>query len=230
MSISVECGAVNVFVAGRHDSGFPNGVLFNELEELRDEVVATDPGFTELVVALDATIAEPGLHNKIIEKRRKQGQFLIGISTEPGFDMYNLGGLLYAEGSKPNPDKSFSVVRMGTWIRQSKVLSHMQERMRKSLIDMSLQPVGEHIRFGVPVNRLTKVEPLHPYANEKPFVFGHVKELEAVAGLEVPERLKNLLAFVTRSWHGSEHMNGGEADFLDVRNDLHEVWFEDQVN
>ncbi|HUC87686.1 MAG TPA: hypothetical protein VMR95_00875 [Candidatus Binatia bacterium] len=226
MSISARSGVLNVFVAGPDSSEINLGTSFGELEGLRHEVIATDPEFTELITALDETIAEPSLHEEIIKRRRAQGRFLLGISAGHGFYMEDLGGLLYAEGVPTNPDNSLSVVRMGTWIRQSTVPSHEQESTRKALVDGSLYDVKGGKQSGIPVNRLTVIRSLHPKIGEKPVVFGYQKELESVGKLEIPQPLKNLLLYTMGSWHRSE-LKRGRVDFRDVREDLQHVWFSD---
>jgi hypothetical protein len=197
----IEFQVVHVTVAGRNQAGVPLG----EVKDLRQEVFETDPYFSELVLALDSLVAHPRLHEQAMDRMYQQGKFLMGIYDNQS-NRRDLSGLLYAEAKNQQPDKSFSFVRTGTWLRESRVQPDRLERVQHYLVDMALQDINGGLDFGVPVNRLTRVVPFHTTRTDKAegYIIGHERELDAIRNLPFPIAVKKAMASAARAVHRSE--------------------------
>jgi hypothetical protein len=197
----IEFQVVHVTVAGRHQAG----VSLGEVRDLRQEVFETDPNFSELVLALDGLIAQPNLHEQAKDRMSGQGKFLMGIYDNHS-SKRDLSGLMYAEAKDRQPDRSFSFVRAGTWLRESRIQADRRERVEHYLVDMALQDVDGGLDIGIPVNRLTRVVPFYPTRTDKTdgYIIGHERELDAIRSLPFPVAVRKAMASAARAVHRSE--------------------------
>jgi len=217
MSIQFGDAVGYVFVKSPDMHG---GETFAGLERLRQEVVETDPEFIELLSGLDEVLAEPSLHKSICKKMRAQGKFLLGITSADNYRSHNTGtpyfdGLLYAEGRSITAegrgddfnDDSFSVVRLGTWISKARVAPSEIVKSKEALINSALSNTATtDMKWGVPVNRFTRIIDIHPSAEEpvEGYIFGQRKDESVIRALEFPDALTaNLLATID-GWYSAD--------------------------
>lgn len=218
MSVEIGHSTFPVFVR------YPNqsGTASEEIEFLRQEVIESDPDFTELVSAMDIVLDNANEHGEIVGQMRDEGKYLIGISPTRGSsgDLDTIGGLFYAEGEDRGGDHAFSIVRMGAWMSPSRISEYTRESLREDLVDMSLADAGagRKLFIPVPVRRLTRVLPFHPAseAESEGYVYGHEKELDQIRNLDVPKSLGNVLTLAMSAWHESELRHDGAPRFGEV--------------
>ena len=207
--MGVEVGPSGSYVYVSNDG--LNGQSLLGLQKSRDELVASDTGQVEMLAALDEVMEGLSLHGDVVKRFKEQGRFLIGIDDQPGYGNVDepLDGLFYAEAEGLQDNGSFSVVRMGTWIRQGRVRPrYNDDAMREQVVSMAFTDVEHNtssIVWGVPITRRTRITPLHPTEGElaEGYVYGHKKDSEAINGLDVPNDLKRLLGSLTDLWHNT---------------------------
>ena len=206
MSIEVGNMIRPVFIRGEGTKA----IRARHIDELRSEVLETEPEFTGLLSALDVHLQDTnrdgdsiGTFNKMINS----GQYLIGVDEGYAYG-YTLAGLLYAEGEAIAEDDSFSVIRMGTWMSTKRITDLKErEQMRSSLISASLRimtdGVARRSHWNIPVNRLTAILPFTS-SDPEPYIYGHKVEQKQINDLEVPLDLRELLSRMTEGYHSGE--------------------------
>ncbi len=161
----------SVYIGYAH-KGQVDGLTEDGLIEARLRLNADIPEATEMDQALGRIIDGP-IGTDITNELSKDGIFLMGA----GLDRRQTSpdALMYAEGLLRD-DISFSVVRMGLWIVQAGAerpsngqVMHQEQResIRRSflrgggLADVDSEDY-QNIAWGVPINKHTKIIPLHP--------------------------------------------------------------------
>lgn len=205
----------------------------------REALVATRGAMFEeqadehIVAALDEIIASDGPGRDTIDRFIEDGRYLYGTteykkSWNDGAEQ-PLDAILYAEVDGLLDSGAFSVVRMATWVRRSTTergLTYDNRTLHEYLAEVTMTDVSKEdegdVIWGIPVERSTVIR---DFADNEGYVFGHKQELQAIAGLEIDARLKDVLTLVTASWHSSELARNGKASFADVQDALHDQWF-----
>ncbi|MBP9738182.1 hypothetical protein KBD20_00665 [Candidatus Saccharibacteria bacterium] len=207
----IELGASGTYIYITDDEGL-NGQSPQYLRKIRGEILAGTEPVQEMVDALDVVLANPKPENDPVEQLRGLGQFLLGINEYAHPGQETVDGLLFAQCEDMLESGAFSIVRVATWIRQARQHSSTtgqelaNELTELGLSDVHSDDVGSYGPWGIPVERTTRIVPLHPTGSERPegYIYGHRKDFEAIERLSLPDDLRRVFADVAASWHGAE--------------------------
>lgn len=226
----IELGTSGTYIYVSDNKG-SNGQSPEQLFDIQGMVLAGTKPVQEIADALDVILANPKPENDPIEILKERGQFLLGVSecSYPGYT--TVDGLLFAQCEGLLESGAFSVVRMATWIRQGREHEQLTDKqLTDALIDHALtdvhgEDVGSYEPWGIPVERTTRIAPLHPSESERPdgYIFGHKKDFRAIEGLSLPDELKRVIADVTATWHGTE-IEGDSRAFVEHLRDTLDDW------
>ncbi len=207
-----------------------NGKSKEALEATAAELEQAPEGLSPMRAALREIINNGSEDvDGLVDRFKSQGRFMLGIENGIAHDHFNapFDGLFYAEAEQPQDDGAFSIVRMGIWISKERAeKKHYDEQsLRMSLLDMSLDEVTPEEKddiWGVPVSRETKIIDTSSSSGLLPdgYIFGHVKDMESIRSLDVPESLKNLIAELVNVWHESEQAGELDAKIAKIREAL----------
>lgn len=193
-----------------------NGFSTEGLEATRELLNRDIPEAVEMDEALARVIdAEPG--TGIVKELRSEGITLMGAHYDRQQDAPE--GLMFAQGFPAEAD-AFTVVRVGLWIAAAgevvpltKRTMHPRTRdeIRKFFLSAGLSDgtEGENgHRWGVPVERMTTIVPLHPQEGDiqERFRYGHRKDLLAIASLDLSDELKGEISTTVRKYHEREEI------------------------
>ncbi|MDQ5885613.1 MAG: hypothetical protein QG628_10 [Patescibacteria group bacterium] len=196
--------------------GEMNGFTEEGLHEARDMLREDIPEAEAMEEALSRVIEGP-VGIGMVRELRAEGKVLMAATTS--LSQAAPEGLMYVEGEPIEADP-LTVVRVGLWIVRSgqrgpfantTMYDEQRDRIRDMFLDSGLRDVAEHgddaLQWGIPVSRETKVVPLHPQEGDiqEEFVYGHRKDLLAVAGLEVPDALKAQITDLVQDYHRTEN-------------------------
>jgi hypothetical protein len=208
--MSIEIGASCTYVY----LGENGGQTLEALQQLKNELIATENHASEMAEALDRVISSPE-PQEAPRLLARQNKYLLGIDEYAFSSGSAVDGLIFAEGIEKQENGAFSFIRMATWISQARQrLGSTDEQLSNQLIDMSLVDVESDRHqdwgpWGIPVQRTTRIVPINPNPDEVPagYIYGHRKDFEAIKQLSLPDELKRVFAEVTNSWHNAELNN-----------------------
>lgn len=190
------------------------GTSFEGIQCIREEVAQSNPESTELLAGLDTVLANPDDRNNTANRMRSEGRILLGTTyAQDRRPHQELDGLFYAEVSGYMEDIAlplpfFSVVKMGVWLSKARTSRADREGLVDDLIDEALYDVGQgdNARISVPVNRFTRLSPLHPDGSMPicGMEYREWKDLLAIGRLAVPDDLKKLLVGTAEQFHRAE--------------------------
>lgn len=178
--MSVELDPIGASYIYKTEDGL-NGQSVDELNWLRGEHDKSPEWVAGMGNALDRVISGTP---DIVRELTLEGKYLLGATAEHFTDGHDIVGLLYGEGEDRQPDGSFSIVGMGTWVHIGRAASigQTREQVRQKLISYSFSDVADGgSPWGIPVNRSTRIVDLQKGEASS---FGYMADMEVIAGIE----------------------------------------------
>lgn len=217
MSFEMGPSASYVYVTEDGLNGSTREALFSTVQSMEEE------GADFRVIDAVRTVAEhDGGRRDIIDEFNEQGKYLFATHAHGGpgrgadkpYD-----AVLYAEGEGLTDDDGFSVVRLVGWMRRSVESRKFYDdaNIMDVLVGMCLNDRDDdeekRMRWGIPVKRMTTIMPFmnegevfratgaNAVATPTPYVFGHDKDRRALAKINVPQELKDILTIAMGDYH-----------------------------